>query len=55
MAGPPPREEVVMGIEERVRQILTDLDRTRENLLALSDDIWWCPSSALMGKGRKWW
>lgn len=27
-------------INERIRQILTDLDRTRENLLALSDDIW---------------
>ncbi|MBA3945103.1 MAG: hypothetical protein H0X37_11140 [Herpetosiphonaceae bacterium] len=27
-------------MEERVRQILTDLERVRENLLALSDDIW---------------
>jgi len=26
--------------QQRVRQILTDLDRVRENLLALSDDIW---------------
>jgi hypothetical protein len=30
----------MMAIDDRVRQILTDLDRTRENLLALSDDIW---------------
>jgi hypothetical protein len=27
-------------MEERVRTILTDLERVRENLLALSDDIW---------------
>jgi hypothetical protein len=27
-------------MKERVRQILTDLERVRENLLALSDDIW---------------
>lgn len=27
-------------MEERVRQILTDLERVRENLLELSDDIW---------------
>lgn len=27
-------------MEKRVQQILTDLERVRENLLALSDDIW---------------
>ena len=27
-------------MQERIRQILTDLQRVRENLLALSDDIW---------------
>ncbi len=27
-------------MEEIVREILTDLERTRENLLALSDEIW---------------
>jgi hypothetical protein len=27
-------------MKERVREILTDLERVRENLLALSDDIW---------------
>jgi len=27
-------------VKERVQQILTDLERTQENLLALSDDIW---------------
>lgn len=27
-------------MESKVREILTDLERTRENLLALSDDIW---------------
>jgi hypothetical protein len=27
-------------MQERIRQILTDLERVRENLLALSDDIW---------------
>lgn len=25
---------------EKIRSILTDLERVRENLLALSDDIW---------------
>ncbi len=29
-----------MTKEERTREILTDLERTRENLLGLSDDIW---------------
>jgi len=27
-------------MKERIQQILTDLDRVWENLLALSDDIW---------------
>jgi hypothetical protein len=27
-------------MKERIREILTDLERVRENLLALSDDIW---------------
>jgi len=29
-----------MTATDRIREILTDLERTRENLLALSDDIW---------------
>ena len=27
-------------MKERIQQILTDLERVQENLLALSDDIW---------------
>lgn len=33
-------ETKVMTANERIRQILGDLETVRENLLALSDDIW---------------
>lgn len=33
-------------MKTRIREILSDLDSVRENLLALSDDIWLSMNSA---------